>query len=79
MDTMALFEKFAFPVAVAAWALWQSKQHEDFLQSTLTTTLKENTEATNRLSDLIKKMMSYINKQNVSRETLEKGESEDEI
>lgn len=77
MDIFELTEKLAFPVAVAAWALWQSKQHEDFLQTTLTTTLHENTEATNKLSELIKKFLSLY--ENVSRETFNKGVDEDDI
>ena len=48
-----LLNTFGFPVAVAAFALWNSYKHEQFLQSVLTDTLKENTAAINKLSDLI--------------------------
>lgn len=53
MEFMDLINTFGFPVAVAAFALWNSYKHEQFLQSVLTDTLKENTVAINRLADLI--------------------------
>lgn len=53
MEFTDLLNTFGFPVAVAAFALWNSYKHEQFLQSVLTDTLKENTEAINRLADLI--------------------------
>jgi len=45
--------KVGFPIAVAIFALWNSHQHEVYLQNVLDNTLKENTKAIDRLSDLI--------------------------
>jgi hypothetical protein len=45
--------KVGFPIAVAVFALWNSHQHEVYLQNVLDNTLKENTKAIDRLSDLI--------------------------
>lgn len=45
-----------FPIAVAAFALWNSHEHEKYLQGVLETTLKENTNAINRLSDMIERV-----------------------
>lgn len=42
-----------FPAAVAAFALWNSYKHEEFLQGTLQTTLKENTDAISELKEVI--------------------------
>ena len=42
-----------FPIAVALFALWNSREHEKYLQNILDTTLKENTKAIDRLGDLI--------------------------
>ena len=41
-----------FPIAVALFALWNSREHEKYLQNVLDTTLKENTKAIDRLGDL---------------------------
>ncbi len=49
----SLVSTLGFPIAVACFALWNSHQHEKYLQSVLDTTLKENTKAIDRLSDLI--------------------------
>lgn len=48
-----LVATLGFPIAVACFALWNSHQHEKYLQGVLETTLKENTKAIDRLSDLI--------------------------
>jgi len=45
-----------FPIAVAAFALWNSHEHEKYLQGVLENTLKENTAAINKLSDLIERV-----------------------
>ena len=45
--------KVGFPIAVAVFALWNSHQHEVYLQNVLDGTLKENTKEIDRLSDLI--------------------------
>lgn len=51
--------QLGFPIAVAAYALWNSYKHEQYLQETLDKTLKENTEALDKLGDLIE---NYIHK-----------------
>ena len=53
--------KVGFPIAVACFALWNSHNHEIYLQGVLDTTLKENTKAIDRLSDLIDKGLVLIN------------------
>ena len=53
--------KIGFPIAVAVFALWNSHNHELYLQGVLDNTLKENTKAIDRLSDLIDKGLVLIN------------------
>lgn len=53
MDIVDVITTLGFPAAVAAFALWNSYKHEEFLQGTLQTTLKENTEAINELKEVI--------------------------
>lgn len=74
MEIYDVVAQLGFPIAVAAWALYQSRKHEDFLQGTLTTTLKENTEAMDRLSDLVKAFL-HIYKE----DTGTKGGIDDDI
>ena len=52
-DFINIVSTLGFPIAVAVFALWNSHQHEVYLQGILDTTLKENTKAIERLSDLI--------------------------
>ena len=52
-DLAGIISTLGFPIAVAIYALWNSHEHEKYLQGVLESTLKENTEAINRLSDLI--------------------------
>lgn len=52
-DLAGIISTLGFPIAVAIYALWNSHEHEKYLQGVLENTLKENTEAINRLSDLI--------------------------
>lgn len=54
-DFIQIIGQLGFPIAVAIFALWNSREHEKYLQQVLDTTLKENTNAINRLSDLIDK------------------------
>jgi len=54
--------KVGFPIAVAVFALWNSHQHEQYLQGVLETTLKENTKAIDRLSDLIDGGLMWVSK-----------------
>lgn len=61
METFAeIVSQLGFPIAVACFALWNSHQHEKYLQTVLDNTLKENTEAVNRLSDLIDRGLILI-------------------
>lgn len=53
MDIMEMITTLGFPAAIAAFALWNSYKHEEFLQGTMETTLKENTSAINELRVLI--------------------------
>ena len=48
-----VISSLGFPIAVAAFALWNSYQHEQYLQGVLETTLKENTTALDKLTSLI--------------------------
>ena len=49
-----------FPIAVAIFALWNSRQHEKYLQEVLETTLKENTKAIESLSDTLDKVFLFM-------------------
>lgn len=55
-----VISSLGFPIAVAAFALWNSHQHEIYLQGVLDNTLKENTAAVNRLSDMIEQTLILI-------------------
>lgn len=59
-DFANIISTLGFPVAVACYALWSSHQHEKYLQSVLDGTLKENTAAVNRLSDLIERGLLFM-------------------
>lgn len=56
MDVMELIQTLGFPAAVAAFALWNSYKHEEFLQNTLQSTIKENTTALQELKAAIHKI-----------------------
>lgn len=62
MEIYDIVAQLGFPIAVAAWALYNSHKHEEFLQGTLTSTLKENTEATKKLAELVKKFLTLYTK-----------------
>lgn len=49
MDIIDVITNLGFPAGVAAFALWNSYKHEQFLQNTLKTALDENTQALNEL------------------------------
>lgn len=54
MEELAeIISTLGFPIAVALFALWNSHEHEKYLQNVLDTTLKENTNAIDRLGDLL--------------------------
>lgn len=55
-----IISTLGFPIAVACFALWNSHQHEKYLQGVLDTTLKENTTAIDRLSDLIDNGLMFM-------------------
>lgn len=55
MDITDILTQLGFPAGVAAFALWNSYKHEEFLQNTLQTTIKENTTALQELKIAIKK------------------------
>lgn len=52
-DLTEIVSTLGFPIAVALFALWNSREHEKYLQNVLETTLKDNTKAIDRLGDLI--------------------------
>lgn len=64
----SLVSSLGFPIAVACFALWNSHQHEKYLQGVLDSTLKENTKAIDRLSDLIDRALIAINNGGVKNE-----------
>ena len=55
-NLMTLIGQFGFPIAVAIFALYNSREHEKYLEEVLQTTLKENTQAIERLSDLLERI-----------------------
>lgn len=59
-DFINVVSTLGFPIAVACFALWNSHQHEKYLQGVLETSLKENTKAIDRLSDLIDGGLMFI-------------------
>lgn len=60
-DFTDIVSSLGFPIAVAVFALWNSYQHEKYLQGVLDNALKENTTAVNRLSDMIEKALTFMN------------------
>lgn len=48
-----VISSLGFPIAVAAFALWNSYKHEQYLQGVLENALKENTVALQKLTSLI--------------------------
>ena len=52
-DFIDIISSLGFPIAVAAFALWNSYKHEQYLQNVLENTLKENTTALEKLTALI--------------------------
>lgn len=60
-DFVDIVSSLGFPIAVAVFALWNSHQHEKYLQGVLDNTLKENTNAVNKLSDMIEQALTFMN------------------
>lgn len=56
-DLASIVSTLGFPIAVAIYALYSSFKHETFLQNTLQSTIKENTLAIDKLSELIDKVI----------------------
>lgn len=57
MDNLiTIVGQLGFPIAVAIFALYNSREHEKYLEGVLQTTLKENTQAIERLSDLLERI-----------------------
>lgn len=52
-----IISSLGFPIAIAVYALYNASKHDKFLQDTLQTSLKDNTEAINKLSELIDKLL----------------------
>ena len=67
-DFVSIVSSLGFPVAVAIFALWNSYKHEIYLQNVLDNTLKENTKAIDRLSDLIDGGLLFMKKEGVKNE-----------
>lgn len=65
---MEMITKVGFPIAVAVFALWNSHNHEIYLQNVLDSTLKENTKAIDRLSDLIDGGLLFMKKEGLKNE-----------
>ena len=75
-DFINIVSTLGFPIAVAVFALWNSHQHEVYLQGILDTTLKENTKAIERLSDLIDGGLMWV--RSGHDDILKKGSGESE-
>ena len=64
MDITELITNLGFPAAVAAFALWNSYKHEEFLQNTLTKTIDSNTAGLNSVKEAVVLLKDAINKLN---------------
>ena len=62
-ELVEIISNLGFPIGIAIFALWNSHKHEEYLQGVLDNTLKENTKAIDRLSDLIEGGLVYMNKE----------------
>lgn len=67
----SVVSSLGFPIAVACYALWSSHKHEIYLQGILDNTLKENTKAIDRLSDLIDGGLMWVKNGNIELTTKE--------
>lgn len=68
MEIMDIITSLGFPAGVAAFALWNSYKHEQFLQETLKVALDENTKALNDLKLTCARIVS-----------ISKGDIEDDV
>lgn len=64
MDITELITSLGFPAAVAAFALWNSYKHEEYLQNTLTTTIESNTAGLNSVKEAIILLKDAVNNLN---------------
>lgn len=58
MEFVDVITNLGFPIAVAAYALWNSYKHEQYLQDTLKTTLEDNTKAILELKNILSRITS---------------------
>ena len=58
MEFTDIITNLGFPIAVAAYALWNSYKHEQYLQDTLKTTLEDNTKAILELKNILSRITS---------------------
>lgn len=56
MEFIDVITNLGFPIAVAAYALWNSYKHEQYLQDTLKTTLEDNTKAILELKNILSRI-----------------------
>lgn len=56
MEIVDVISNLGFPIGVAVFALWNSYNHEKYLQGVLDNTLKENTAALRELTSVIADM-----------------------
>ena len=56
MELVDVISNLGFPIGVAVFALWNSYNHEKYLQGVLDNTLKENTSALRELTSVISEM-----------------------
>lgn len=56
MEIIDVISNLGFPIGVAVFALWNSYNHEKYLQGVLDNTLKENTAALRELTGVISDM-----------------------
>lgn len=64
MEIIDVINNLGFPIGVAVFALWNSYNHEKYLQGVLDNTLKENTAALRQLTDVISEMKGDENNEN---------------
>lgn len=53
MDIIEIISNLGFPIGIACFALWNSYNHEKYLQDTLKQMIEENTEALTELKNVV--------------------------
>ena len=56
MEIVEVISNLGFPIGVAVFALWNSYNHEKYLQGVLDGIIKENTVAIQQLTNVISEM-----------------------